>query len=726
MSTRRQRLRRRRKHHAASVLMRVAVAALVALLALGTFGVATGFALAQSWLQDLPDPDAPGAFDVARATEIYSADGKLLARLYLENRRIVPISKMSTDLIDAVVAVEDQRFYEHNGVDSIGLMRAVVVNFTEGFGEEGASTITQQYIRNTILLNERTEISLARKVREAYLAMELEKRYSKREILEMYLNAVYFGDGAYGAQAASRTYFATDADDLTLAQAALLAGLPQQPSRLDPYDNPDGAIARRNEVLLDMYKNGYITRDEMLDAQNVTLELKRAKDPEDGIYSAPYFVAHVKKELQAKFSPAVVFKGGLKVTTTLDSKMQKYAEDAVYDRLGNRGPEGALVSIDPRNGYVKALVGGRDFHKNRFNLATQAHRQPGSAFKTFVLVTAIEEGMPPSFIVDSSSPAAIPTKPRPWIVSNSEGRGRGVISLSSATRASVNTVFARVIWELGAKKVAKVAKRMGIVTELPAYPSIALGSKNVTPLEMASAYGTLAAGGIHHEPVVIKEVVDPNGTVLFKAKKKGKRALDKEVAGAATEVLRGVISGGTATRARIGRPAAGKTGTSQNYRDVWFVGYTPQLVTSVWVGHRTEKPIYVNGSRAFGGTVCAPIWGAYMKKALKGKKVLDFPKVGRPKYTPSKFHIPVSRPPKVTGMSLDEAESKLEGRKFSVEYVYSDKKKGTVIKQKSKDGKITLVVSKGPKPEEEPVEEPEEQEPPTEEPPGSGETSPTP
>jgi len=700
MTARRARIRRKQQHgRRLGIGLTILAVVTASLLAVGAVSVAAGAAVVTGWLEDLPDPDAPGAFDVAEATRIYSADGKLLARLYLENREVIPIDKMSAFLPDAVVAVEDERYFQHNGVDVVGLGRAVVVNVTEGFGEEGASTITQQYIRNTILLDERTDISIARKVREAYLAMELEKRYDKKTILEMYLNAVYFGDGAYGAQAASRTYFGKTADKLTLSEAALLAGLPQQPSRLDPWNNLDGAVSRRDEVLSRMLKNGYIDKTQFDEAVAQKIVLKRSKDPNDGIYSAHYFVAHVKKELQRKFSPAVVFKGGLVVHTTLDTRLQKYAESAVRNRLSRKSdPEAALVSIDPRNGYVKALVGGRSYKKRKFNLATQGKRQAGSAFKTFVLVTALDEGMPPSFNVDSSSPAFIKTKPKPWVVSNSEGRGRGMMSLESATRASVNTVFARVAWELGAKKVAKTAKRMGIDTPIPNYPSISLGTLNVSPYEMASAYGTLATGGVHHDPVVITEVVDHQGKTIFKAKKKGKRVISKQVSWAATRILKGVISGGTATRARIGRPAAGKTGTSQDYRDVWFVGYTPQLVTSVWVGHTKERPIIVNGAHAFGGTVAAPIWAAYMRKALKGQPAKDFAHAKAPRYTPSKFHIPMSRPPKIVGLDLDKAVGKLDGYSYTVEYAWSNKPKGTVIGQKVKGTKLTLIVSKGPKP----------------------------
>jgi 1A family penicillin-binding protein len=639
MSARRRRLERRQSGRRLAIALQVMAAMVIALLVVSLSGAAVAMGTVDRWLEDIPNPDEPGAFEVAQATRIYSADGKLLARLYLENRTVVPISKISTDLVNAVVAIEDERFYEHKGVDPIGLMRALVANLTEGFGEEGASTITQQYIRNTILLDERTDITLARKIREAYLAMELEKRYDKREILEMYLNAIYFGEGAYGAQAASRTFFSKGAGELKLSEAALLAALPQQPGRLNPYENPEAALARRNLVLARMLENGYITQEQYDKASKAKLKLRRAKDPEDGIYEAPFFVAHVKKLLQAKFDEGVVFKGGLRVTTTLDTRMQDAAERAVKRGVPG-GPEAALVSLDPRNGYVKAVVGGRNYRKNKFNLATQGKRQPGSAFKTFTLVTALDQGMPPYYRINSSSPAYIPTKPKPWLVSNSEGSGHGAMTLERATQMSVNTVFARVAYGIGPKKVARTAKKMGIKTPLTPYPSIALGAQNVSPLEMASAYGTLATNGRRYDPIFITRVLDHNGEEIFEADPDGEQVIKPSVAYAATRILKGVITSGTARRAAIGRPAAGKTGTSQNHRDVWFVGYTPQLVTAVWVGYPKERTIYVNGSRAFGGTVCAPIWADYMRSALSGQKVLDFKPAPRPKYSPSKFRIP--------------------------------------------------------------------------------------
>lgn len=695
--SRRLRLRRSKPTSGTTIALRVAAVFLVLGLVVAAVGVAAAYGFVANSLKQLPDYQSKNAFDVAQATRIYSADGKLLAKLYLENREEVPLSQISTNMVNAIVAVEDERFYQHHGVDPIGLMRAVVR--TASGDTQGASTITQQYIRNTILLDERTVMTLQRKIREAYLAIELEKRYSKREILEMYLNTIYLGEGAYGAQAASYEYFNKPANKLTLPEAALLAGLAQSPSRLDPYDNPDGAIARRREVLDRMLANNYITKSQYKSAVNAKLVLQRNQAPRDGVYAAPYFVAHVKKLLQAKFSRQVVFKGGLTVYTTLDTRLQKIAEKAVSDRLsGKKSPSGALVSIDPRTGYVKALVGGKDYGKSKFNLATQGLRQPGSSFKTFVLVTAIEKGMPPSMMVDSSSPAVIPTKPKPWIVDNSEGSGHGMMSISSATAASVNTVFARVAWEIGAKNIAETAKRMGITTPLPNYPSIALGARNVTPYDMASAYGTLATEGVHRDPVCITKVIDRDDKTIFEASTRGTRVLKASVAKAAIDVMRGVITHGTATRANIGRPAAGKTGTSQLNRDVWFVGFTPQLVTAVWVGYPTEKTIYVNGARAFGGTVCAPIWAAYMSKALKGLPAVDFPSQPRPAYNASKFHIPVTKPPSVKGMKVNKALDQLNGYDVTVEYVYSTKPKGVVLGTSSKNGKIVLRVSKGPDP----------------------------
>lgn len=630
--SRRRRMLRRHKGKAGAIVLRLALVVLVATLVISLAGVATAYAFVQTWLKDLPDYESPTAFQVAQPTMLYSADGKLLARFYLENRTVVAFDKISQDLKEGTVAVEDERFYQHPGIDLAGIARAAVKDIVAGGVEEGASTITQQYVRNTILADERFDISISRKVREMYIARELEKRRSKDEILNLYLNGVYFGEGAYGAEAASRVYFNKSANELTLAEAALLAGLPQAPSRLDPYDNKDGALARRTEVLDAMLENGYITSEEHAAAKDSPMTLSRAKTPDQGIYQAHYFVAHVRKELLQKYPASVVFKGGLTVYTTLDTKLQKYAEDAVFKSLNRPDdPDCALTSIDPRNGHIVAMVGGENYAVNKFNLATQGKRQPGSSFKTFVLVTALENGMPPNRYIDGSSPAYIATGGRPWHVTGGAG---GYITMASATHKSVNVAYARLIKELGAEKVALTAKRMGITTKIPAYYSIALGSQNVSTLEMASAYGTLANNGVLVPPTPITKVVGADGEVIFEHKPAGKQALSGSIAYATTQILKGVISGGTGRGAYIGRPAAGKTGTSQDMRDAWFCGYTPTLSTAVWVGYyKREIPMYrVHGITGYGGKVAAPIWARYMKPALAAVPKSDFKAFPAPKY----------------------------------------------------------------------------------------------
>lgn len=648
----------------------------------------------RSWLKGLPDYHSKTAFAVAQPTKIYAADNTLLASLYLQNRTVLPLAKIPQTAMNATVAVEDERFYKHNGVDLVGIMRSVVSIFKGR--REGGSTITQQYIRNTILRKEATQKTLKRKVREAYLALQVEKIYSKDEILGMYLNTVYYGEGAYGIEAAAQTYFSKSASELTLAQTALLAGLPQRPTGLNPVNNPNDALARRNQVLRRMLSNNYITQaqyDEPL-AEKVVLNL--SKEPERGIYKYPYFVAQVKKELEREFSTETVFTGGLTVKTTLDPKTQNAAQKAVKNAIGKKGPEGALVAIEPSTGQVKAVVGGRNYNKNNFNMATQAHRQAGSSFKTITLAAALKAGVRPLTMINSSAPAEIPTKPTPWIVNNSEGKGYGMMSLASATYASVNTVYARVCWAIGAKKVVDMAHKLGITTELKAYPSITLGAQNVTPLEMATVYATLANGGVYNKPTFITEVTDQNGKELYKYKNQGKRVLNAGIASQVTKILEGVVNHGTGTRASLGaQPVAGKTGTSQRNRDVWFCGYTPQLATAIWVGYPTEKTIYINGGRAYGGTVCAPIFRDFMTAALKGQKVEEFKYAEMPDIKAFKIKNDDVKVPKLTGLTLDEARAKLEGTSIKVIYKDSSKPKGTVLSQRLSGTTIILTVSNG-------------------------------
>lgn len=616
----------------AAALMSIAVVAVLAA------GASVAGAVAIRWLKDLPDYKAPRAYAVAQTTNVYSADGVLLARFYSEDREVVPISQIATSVTQGVVAIEDARFYEHQGVDFYGIARAAVANLQGR--RQGASTITQQYVRNTVLVNERTQRTMQRKVREAYLAMELEKRWTKAQVLEAYLNTVYFGHGAYGAQAAAKTYFGKGASELTLSEGALVAGLAQSPARDDPFQNPDGAIARRNDVLEALYVYGYITAADRAAALAAPLGITEGPETQEGALLAPYFVSYVRGLLQDQFGTKEVFTGGLTVYTTLDTRLQSLAEKSAHaDLKRKKDPEVALVAIEPQTGYVKAMVGGRSYARSKFNLATQAHRQAGSAFKTFVLVTALSQGMPPSFKVDSSQPAVIPAKPKPWEVENSEGQGYGMMPLDEATWHSVNAVFARVAWAVGTRNVIHTAHKMGITTRLPKYPSVALGTVGVTPLEMASAYSTLANAGVHHEPVVITKVVDSTGRTIYEAAPHASVAVGRKVTRAAIDIMRGVVQQGTATAADIGRPQAGKTGTSQSNRDLWFVGFTPKLCTAVWVGYPKERTVVVDGSRGFGGTVAAPIWARFMKKALKKTSKKDFAWAPDPHYDATKFDL---------------------------------------------------------------------------------------
>ncbi|PKQ20032.1 MAG: penicillin-binding protein [Actinobacteria bacterium HGW-Actinobacteria-6] len=708
--SRRSRIRRHHpKHTVLRVLLSGLALTLVVTILLAGVGTAAAIGLATNWLTDLPSVTDPAAFAVAQTTKIYSADGKLLANLFLENRQVVSLDEISPSLLHAVVAVEDERFYEHNGFDAIGIVRAAVTNLRAGGVSEGASTITQQIVRNTVLSAERTDISYKRKVREAYLAYKLEEVMSKDDILSMYLNTVYYGEGAYGAESAALTYFNKSAKDLTIAEAALLAGLPQQPSRLSPYDNIEGATARRQWVLQKMYEQEYISKAEYDEAVVEKVILKRAKNlNEHGVYSAPYFVAYVKKVLQDEFGTSLVFKGGLKVYTSLDTKLQSQAEKAVGNVLNLKSdPDAALVAIDPSSGNIKALVGGRDWDTNKFNFATQAKRQPGSSFKMFTLVTALASGMPPKRMLDSSSPAVIQTGGKPWVVGNAEGGGKGYITLQQATTHSVNTAYARLAKELSAAKIVKTAKAMGITTKLEPYLSITLGGQEVTPLEMASAYGTLANEGRHYPATAVTKVVDAGGKTIFESDAEGSQAITREVAYAATQILKGVITGGTATRANIGRPAAGKTGTTQDYRDAWFVGYTPQLSCSVWMGYTPEKPMRnVHGRRVFGGTFPAQIWHDFMSAALKNEPKLNFKSAPSPKYTwKSTWDIPKTEVPLVVGMTEGSAGSMLKKAdyKVTVSYAYSPSiAKGRVISQSPAGGTkvlpgatVTIVVSKG-------------------------------
>jgi penicillin-binding protein 1A len=603
---------------------------------------------------------------LAQTSFLYADDGSLITSLHAgENRVVVPFSKIPEDVRDAVVAVEDRRFYQHRGIDVKAMVRAAYADVSAGRIVEGGSTITQQYVKNTIVGSERT---LGRKIHEAELALELEQRYTKDEILTKYLNTVYFGEGAYGIQAAAQTYFSKQAKDLTLKDAALLAGLISSPADFDPAVHPHAATARRQVVLADMREQAMIGRREYRRANHGSLALDLR--PGSGRYPAPYFVSYVKRWFLA--NPAfgstyrerynLLFKGGLRIETTLDPTLQRDAEYAVSNILTYPSdPYGAMTVLDPRTGSIKAMVGGRDYFSTtdpeaQVNLATGAGgtgRQAGSAFKPFTLVAALEHGISPTTTYPAPSSITIPVPHgRPYPVSNfSDSSYSGSLTVAQATADSVNTVYAQIERDLGdgnirrgAEIMVQTARRMGITTPLEATPSAVLGVNSVNTLEMASAYGTLAAGGLHHQPTGVSSITTADGTVIYRADAAPAKAVPPAVAALATRILEGVVQpGGTGYGANIGRPQFGKTGTAQELHDAWFVGAIPQLVAAVWVGFPQGQIAMVPPRTridVLGGTWPASIWKTFMLRATRGMKVEDFPKPKRRWVT---LHVDVTR-----------------------------------------------------------------------------------
>ena len=602
-----------------------------------------------------------------QTTYIYDRDGHQIATLHASvDRTIIPLSKMPDQLRNAVISVEDQGFYNHPGVDVLGIFRAAWTDLVKREIVQGGSTITQQLVKNVYAgqyiedpkTGEQTYVvpprTFGQKVRESLLAIKVEREFSKDQILAKYLNTVYFGRGAYGVQAAAQTYFQKNASDLTVNESALLAGLIQAPSYYDPVDQEQAALDRRNFVLQQMANEGYLTQEraDQLGAKDIKV------DPIQVGLNFPaklgYFLDYTRRELLTKYDEGQVFGGGLQVTTTLDSDMQRYAQEAIANRLPTPGdPAAALVAIDPRDGAVRAMYGGKNFNASKVNLATGdggSGRQAGSAFKPFTLAAAMEAGYSLNSRWHGPSSITIPdpkcyTDGKPWELSNAADEESGDFTLLQATAFSVNTVFAQLASAVTPPAIVQVAHDMGIRSHLEPVCSITLGTQAVTPLEMANAYSTLASHGWRHRATPLQAVDAADGTVEYRIGGRGKQVMDRNDADLVTYALQGVISGGTGTAANIGRPAAGKTGTAQNYWDAWFCGYVPQLVTCVWVGYpQGEIPLEnVEGvSAVFGGTIPAGIWHDFMTQATAGMRVRDFP---TPSFEGHTLQAPTPPPP---------------------------------------------------------------------------------
>ena len=562
---------------------------------------------------------------------IRAADGSVLAVLHGDQDRVVvPLSAVPMTVRDAVLAIEDARFYAHGALDLRGIARAAVADVASGHIRQGGSDLTQQYVKNVVTGDRR---SLHRKLVEALDAIQLQRHLSKDQILAAYLNRVYFGDGVYGIAAAAEHYFSRPVGRLTLAQAASLAGTIANPERYRPTGGPV-ARARRDQVLDRMAAVGFASPARVAAAKRQPLRPRLHREA----VHFPYFVDDVTRALlddhalDRALGPAgsaarrrAVFEGGLRVATTISPADQHLAEQAVTGRLAGVGLGGALISLDPASGAVVAMVGGRDFASSKVNLATGQGGggfPPGSSFKVFYLVSALEQGIPASTSFDTASPTTVtaPACPAGYSVHNAEPASPGRIALAQATAESVNTYFAQLMVRVGTANAIRVARRMGITSPLRDYCSLVLGTENVTPLELAGAYATLAAGGVHCQPATITRITGPTGRVLFDGRPSCRRVLDPQVAAAAVDILRGVVGpGGTGYRAAIGQPVAGKTGTTTSYADAWFTGFTPQLATSVWVGdplRQTPMAGQFNGGPVYGGTFPALIFHDYMAAAL--------------------------------------------------------------------------------------------------------------
>jgi penicillin-binding protein 1A len=627
LGRRRRRSKRRatRRHKQKLALIVITAVALVLILLPAGGAGGAAFVCANVDLADLK------AIGTEQNSFVYAADNSLLGSIPAEkNRQPVPIERISEWMPKASIAIEDRRFYKHNGVDVEGIARAAYKNLREQRVAEGGSTITQQLVRNLYISRERT---IERKLREACLAIKLERSYSKEWILTGYMNQVYYGNHAYGVEAAARTYFKRPARALTLEQAALLAGLTQAPSTYDPFQQPERALARRDEVLRAMFQTRAITEREFNVAiANRDLELKPGT-----LYRRirePYFFRYVYNELVKEYGAATVRTGGLRVYTTVDRKLQTAAQRAIRDTLPYKDdPAAALVSIDPKTGAIRAMVAVTPQRvKNQYNLISQGRRQAGSTFKTFVLTAAIEQGVNPDTTYYRSGPFRYQPDPltEPWEVETYSKSYLGSTSISRATLSSDNTVYAQLTLDLGPENVAAVARKMGVtVPREEIVPAMGLGSISVSPLEMAAAYATIASGGIYSKPMAIRKVVFSDGkedTNTDWGKPKRERVLADWVAYEVTKILEDNVYSGTGVGAQIGRPVAGKTGTTDNHADAWFAGFAPQLETVVWVGYpQAQIPMEnVHGISVAGGTFPADIWRRFMLVAMENRAVFEW------------------------------------------------------------------------------------------------------
>jgi penicillin-binding protein 1A len=628
--------RRRRQRRRRNVGRRVALLLVVLVLAGAAAVAATAFTGVSAFRSSC-DLASLKPVAIGQNSFVYAADGSFLGAIPAENnRQPFALAEMSPWLAKATVAIEDRRFYEHGGVDYEAIARAAFENFQAKDVVQGGSTITQQLVRNLYQPVGRDQ-TLSRKIREACLAIKLDSAWTKDRILETYMNQVYYGNRAYGVEAASQTYFSKSASELALPEAALLAGLPQAPSFFDPFLRSRDAVARRNDVLKAMREAGSIGEAAYQAAIQSPLVLKPGS-----LYTEirePFFFGFVRDQLIQKYGASYVQSGGLRVYTTIDPRFQRLAAKAIREVLDEPSdPASAIVAINPVNGAIRAMASvARGRARSQFNLAAQGRRQAGSTFKTFVLTEAVRRGVDPDTTSYVSAPFTYTPADgtEPWNPKTYDGSYYGPSSLTTATLRSDNSVYARLTLDVGPEAVAKMAREMGIRSPLTPVPSIGLGTNGVSVLDMASAYATLAAGGVYSEPMAIRKVVLPSGEVDEEAgwgAARQRRVIPDGVAYEVTTILEENLLDGTGTGAYFGRPAAGKTGTTDEYTDAWFCGYTPTLSTAVWMGYPNAAiPMTsVHGRTVSGGSFPADIWKLFVSRALAYTPVADFPLPKKP------------------------------------------------------------------------------------------------
>lgn len=553
-------------------------------------------------------------------TKIYSIDDEVVADLHQEENRVVyPLDKIPLILQQAVIASEDARFYKHHGLDLRGIFRATLANLRVGQMAEGGSTITQQLARSLFLSRRKT---ITRKLAEMVLAVRIERHFTKKEILDLYLNQVYWGHNAYGVGAAAFTYFGQEPEELTLAESAMLSGILRGPEIYSPYKDMKKAKQRQKITLEKMVREHFITKEQAKEAEKEEIKLIGRRPLAS---RAPYFTSYILDYLLKKYGEAAIYTEGLRVYTTLNMKMQEAAEKSIEaaraDSKTLNFDQAALVAVDPATGQIRALVGGFDFLESQFNRVTQAFRQAGSSFKIFTYLAALEAGLSPGDVI-VDEPITYETDEGPWEVRNYDYTYNGPTTIRDAVKYSRNVIAVKIIDKIGPAKVVEMAHRLGIKSKLNPVLSLTMGTSEVTLLEMTAAGAVLANGGTYYEPYAILKVEDRFGKVLEEHEPpKGEVVLNPKVVSVMVDLMKGVVNGGTGTAANIGRPAAGKTGTTSDWRDACFIGFTPQLAAGVWCGNDNNTPM----AKVVGGWIPARAWGQFMSAALADQPVKDFP-----------------------------------------------------------------------------------------------------